>query len=265
MKNVNLINSFRLFIKGSNWESICALLLCCGMFSGPLLGQESADVVDAVFRIEVVHEPIYPNSLKNLGVMEGQLRVLIAVDSTGTLRDWLVVEATHRDLGKALDRVIESWRFIPEVINGVAYSSTVYVDVDMRVSGLVLGNPSMLSVMINFFHLDIIDERDRISVYSVRDLDEIPEPIYVEKPIVPAEFFSDTPQNAVFEFLIDTNGNVHVPLLKEREDVEVDERILVITQNALMKWKFEPPTVRGRKVIVKVAQPFDFSNEEKSE
>lgn len=259
MKNLiisRVSSSFRTASKG--FGRALSIIFIAGIFSSASIGQEAASISDSDFKIEVTHNPIFPIPLRESGVMEGKVRVLVAVDSTGVLRDWIAVEATHRSFVRSVDRVIEDWHFIPKVVDGVQEASTVYVDIELRVDGIVLSNPGMVSVMRNHFDLSMISERDRHKVYSVRDLDEIPRPVHVEKPLVPEELISDDAETFVFEFYIDRDGEVHVPLLVGRDEIKVDERILVIVQESLRKWKFTPPTVNGRKVTVKVAQPFDF-------
>jgi len=69
----------------------------------------------------------------------------------------------------------------------------------------------------------------------------------------------ETNQQAVFELFIDENGNVRMPTLRDNERSErIDEQLLVIAQDALLQWKFEPPRRRGKPVVVSVAQPIHF-------
>jgi len=66
-------------------------------------------------------------------------------------------------------------------------------------------------------------------------------------------------QKAVFEFYIDESGNVRIPMLREAEaSDDIEEELLVIVQDALMKWKFRPPKKNGKPVVVRVAQPIFF-------
>jgi hypothetical protein len=39
---------------------------------------------------------------------------------------------------------------------------------------------------------------------------------------------------------------------------KVDVRLLEAAQDALEEWEFAPPTVRGKRVIVELKQPFLF-------
>ena len=38
----------------------------------------------------------------------------------------------------------------------------------------------------------------------------------------------------------------------------VDTQILEAVQNALVQWKFRPPIIEGKSVVVRVLQPFRF-------
>ncbi len=231
-----------------------------GFATAHAFAQEEVVNPSSGFVIKVNAEPHFPSMLKNMGISEGKVRMVVAVNAEGNLLDYLVVEATHEAFARAVEEVVSDWSFVPPTENGQPYSIATFVDVNFRTDGMMVMSPDMMTVISLFYNLPIVNEADAIRVFSVNDLDRIPEPIYVEKPLVPVELLGDEVYRAVFEFYIDRNGNVHIPVLRNKE-LDIDERILVIAQDALWKWQFSPPTVKGRPVVVKVAQPLVFQKE----
>lgn len=208
--------------------------------------------------IKVTNDPQFPLGLKNRGIFEGSVRVLLVVNSNDVLEDWIVVEATHKDFAKEVDQVIGDWHFIAPKENGIAMGTTQFINIEFTVEGFMLMTSDVSTTLSLMYNLPEFMDSEQVRVVSARELDQTPVPVYVEEPVIPSVLLSeDGPRSAIFEFYIDVKGAVHVPLL--RGDIEMDERALRIVQNSLMKWQFDPVTLNGRPVIVKAAQPFKFT------
>jgi TonB family protein len=59
----------------------------------------------------------------------------------------------------------------------------------------------------------------------------------------------------VVQFYIDQEGKVRMPVLA---DVDCDLELAAAAYDAVRTWSFEPPTVKGRPVIVTARQKFVF-------
>ncbi len=206
-------------------------------------------------------DPIFPNSLKARGLLEGSATFAIYINQFGELEDYLLLEADHIDFAKSVENVIPDWKFSVPRVDGesAAIASKIKVNFE-RGKGIVYERIGYDSIMPSF--VSLAQYKDSYHVYTLDELDSIPIPTHIEKPSFHIDMLEEREVvNAVFQFYIDTEGNVRIPTLREADD-RVDERLLVIAQNALLQWKFEPPLRHGRPVVAKAAQPFRFKKGE---
>lgn len=209
------------------------------------------------FKIKPTIEPEFPLQLKSLGYENGSVTVVISINQFGELQDFLLIEATHIAFGKAVEAVLPKWKFSVPHVNGESASISSKIRVEFkrgegvlydffgyRYSNSGFGNP--------------FDRDKSYRIYTLKELDSIPIPTSVQKPLFHTELLEERELvSALFEFYIDTDGNVRIPTLREADD-EVDERLLIIAQDALSQWRFEPPLKNGKPVVAKAAQPFLF-------
>lgn len=237
----------------------CFILLLSG---GRSLYSEVEEVIpDSEFSIQFSYNPVFPASLKSEGVMEGVVKVVVSVDAKGQLKDWVVTNATHRSFAKSIEQSIGDWIFEPPIKNGFAEGITVPVEVLFSIEGTLIISPSMMSIMRSEYDLGLISERDVIAEYSVKDLDQLPAPLSIERPVVPIELLGDGAKEAIFEFYIDHRGDARLPILRSR-DLDIDDRVLWIVQETIRSWRFTPPTVENNPAVVKVAQKLVFSKDQ---
>ena len=217
----------------------------------------SSEDVDLLFK--VMRQPKFPESLRSQGFSSGRVHLLLELHFDGELRDWIVTYASHRDFAKSIERVIEEWEFGPPKRKGKPVSLIVPVEVSFRASGDVVsfnatnGLNHMMSSQYGYSSFDTI------KVADVDNLDKFPEPVYVVRPKVPNSLIRKSDGSyGVFRFFIDTEGRVRLPHVDHVRGGKVDVRLLEAAQDALEEWEFIPPTVRGKKVIVELKQPFLF-------
>ncbi|MDQ8184495.1 hypothetical protein [Pelagicoccus sp. SDUM812002] len=213
------------------------------------------------FKIHPTKDPIYPLSLKNRGIANGSTVFAIYVNQFGELEDFLLLEADHLDFAKSVERVIPEWSYSVPLIDGEIASITSKIRVNFtRGRGVVYETIGYQTALPAF--QDELLNRETYRVYNLDELDSIPIPKHVEKPSFHDDMLEERDiVNAVFEFYIDSTGNVRIPTLREADD-RIDERLLVIAQEALLQWKFEPPLSHRRPVVARAAQPFRFKKSE---
>ncbi len=209
------------------------------------------------FSIHESKDPIFPNGLRSRGFTEGNATFAIYVNQYGELEDYLLLEASHIDFANAVERVINDWNYSVPLVDGevAAIASKINVKFE-RGKGIVyetIGFEPMLSEFLNHKRTN-----DNYRVFTLDELDSIPIPNHIEKPSFHVDMLEEREiVNAVFEFYIDTEGNVRIPTLREADD-QVDERLLIIAQEALLQWKFDPPMRKNKSVVARAAQPFRF-------
>ena len=208
------------------------------------------------FEIRESKDPVFPLSMKRLGYDKGVAIFAIFINQFGELADYLPLEATHIDFAEAVEKVLPDWDYSVPYVDGktAAIVSRIKVTFE-RGKGVVYETTGYD----HYSHVNALHEtQSAYRTYSVAELDSIPEPIHIEKPAFHIELLEERNLvNAVFEFYIDENGKVRMPTLREADD-KVDERLLILAQEALLQWRFNAPTRDGQPVVARTALPFRF-------
>lgn len=203
--------------------------------------------------------PMFPTRLQLEGILQGEVETLVDIDAQGRVVDVLYLGATHRYFVDAVDRVIHDWRFSPALREGEPAPTTKSLTIEFKLGELV--NASF-GPSIAFADLEAVVPNRGVEAYIAKmsELDRIPTPRSIVRPGIFAEIPEDERTGrAVFQFFIDEQGAVRIPVLTE---VEGDLRLAEAALIALEQWQFEPPRVHGRPVITHARQEFLFQNEE---
>lgn len=205
--------------------------------------------------VERMVDPLYPLRLSATGVVQGSTRILLEIDAHGELIDWLALSYTDEAFVHSIARVIDQWEFSPATRDGKNVPSGLLIDLRFQSEGLVMN--------INGLHITSIylaslrggpPEYER--VVRLRDLDAIPEPLHIVRPVISSDIPPDQRSGAcTFLFFIDEQGEVRMPVAV---DSTGDRRLVYAAYDALLEWKFKPPTVRGRPALVRAKQAFRF-------
>jgi TonB family protein len=90
---------------------------------------------------------------------------------------------------------------------------------------------------------------------TMRDIDNIPVPVFVIRPDYPPEIAAKNIAGEVsVAFFIDETGAIRMPAVTQSDSQILSDLAI----NALRQWKFEPPTRKGLPVLVKAVQLFKF-------
>lgn len=198
-------------------------------------------------------DPLFPRTLLSAGVTSGWSRVVVDVDETGQLRDWLVVAHTSPEFGDSAVSAIKHWQFQPMVINGHAVPSTTLLSFEYEAKGVVIDIRPGFDPRVFLFGETI---RDRIyRPRTLPEIDRIPVPLEWVDPIYHRELRErGVAGSATVEFYIDETGAVRMPAVVRADFPELGD----LLATAVRQWKFEPPTVRGRPVLVHASQTVIF-------
>jgi TonB family protein len=222
---------------------------------GSLLGQDATSPAGwQSMKILQTVDPVYPGHLLEVGVMEGKARIVISTDATGRLLDWLVVGYTQPAFADAAVGAIKEWKFAPARLEGEAVGANVELEFNFEASGVVVTLTSLFDVM----EERILSMQRGGLIYKpcrLRDLDRIPEATSVVMPRYPAALADQGVKGSVtVEFFIDEAGTVRMPTVSP-----TDNGVLTtLAVGSLSQWKFTPPTSKGRAVLVKASQVFEF-------
>lgn len=200
--------------------------------------------------------PITPSRLAELGILDGEVRLVINVDAMGKLSEWLVVGYTHPALADAVVAAVKRWEFEPPHFHGEPVSVQRELQFRFESHGAVVSIDS--ATYIESYLAQHFPERYVFRPCSLKDLDRIPTPLNAPPPtLAPAKRLGVQGESHVtVEFFIDPSGVTRMPSVIASEDPE----LAAASVQAVRDWRFEPPTERGRPTLVHVQQTFRFSN-----
>jgi TonB family protein len=102
----------------------------------------------------------------------------------------------------------------------------------------------------------------RYHACALRELDRIPTPKKIVKPIYPVEMAkSGHHGRVVVDFYIDESGRVRMPAVS-LETTRNDEELATAAVTAVSQWEFEPPVSHGRPALVAIQQEFNFQGKD---
>lgn len=226
------------------------------LLSGSLLAQTSTSGSDwQSLKILQTANPVFPSHLIQVGVADGEARVVINTDASGKLTDWLVVGYTHPEFAEAAVKAIKQWTFEPAQLQGEPVGTTIELSFYFEAKGVVVST-TCTDILEGRF-LRMMAGRYTYQPCSPRELDRMPAPVVTIMPQYSGALAKKGVTGKVtVEFFIDETGAVRLPAASAKDDT----MLIALAIDALNQWKFTPPTSRGRGVLVKASQEFDFRN-----
>jgi len=208
-------------------------------------------------KVEQTEEAAYPSVLIPLGVRSGSASVAVAVDDAGHLTDFLVTAYTHPAFAESAVAAIRKWRFEPAMVHGFPRNSKSDLTFRFQMRGVVVMTMTALSYE-EMLHLKLAPGSTAYSACTLGELDRIPNPAKIVNPIYPNEVArSSRGGHVLVGFYIDEQGHVRMPSVS-LETNEANEELAAIAVTAVSQWQFDPPTSKGRPVLVLAQQDFNF-------
>lgn len=197
---------------------------------------------------------IFPNRAQEVGFLNGEARIAIQIDENGTLSDYLLTAYSHPAFGDTAVQAVKRWKYEPAVLNGVAHGAIVELTFLFENRGIVVVDMTVSS----YVEMRNVQLRPHAFAYSachLRDLDRIPTPVKVVRPLYPADQAKAKEAGTVtVSFYIDEKGHVRMPAV----DREANEAFAAAAVQAVSQWEFEPPMSKGHPVLVAARQDFNF-------
>jgi TonB family protein len=210
-------------------------------------------------RIQPTSDLGFPNALANSLTTDGWARVMISVDAGGNLTDLLVISYTHEAFAREAVRALREWKYLPAEDNGQPTGVRMTLTVDFHDSKGVIKMWQMGDVeqAPGFKHERVIKE-----IYEPRELDG---PVKVEKVIRPVNPSKTVPSAAnesivKIDFIIDEKGRPRMPVV----EAAPHDAFAQAAVDALIQWRFTPPTRYGKPVAVQVKKEFVFNKNKRA-
>lgn len=221
-----------------------------GQGSKSTLGHSPATDNDAGIGIDQIGVLAYPSKLAYEGVDSGEVRAAISVDSSGNLTDCLITAYTMPEFAEAVSTALKRWRYHAAKAKGVPTASRSDLLVEFRNQGVVV--QTLPGSMIRRVFFDSLDGHYQYKPAQLRDLDRIPTPVHVVSPVVASD---EQSHSVTVEFYIDEEGRVRMAAVPRES---AGDPYAAAAVGAVEQWRFEPPVIKGKPVLVLAEQVFNF-------
>lgn len=235
-------------------KTLAPVLAVLVIAAAPLAAQPPRTPVVQSLKVLESVLPVYPHQLLQMGRREGEVRVAFSVDPTGKVDDFLAVAYTHPDFAESTITALKRWRFEPARYNGEPIAAATELSVRFEVEGTVVVSLTAGEAL-NARMALLTDDHEGYRPRTLRELDRIPTPMSAPSPAFPARLATPGARAQVtVSFYIDEQGKVRMPSVEQ----DADPELAAIAIAALRNWKFEPPMCKGRPVLVRASQQFNF-------
>lgn len=199
----------------------------------------------------------FPASLLLEGITHGAVRTVLEVDADGKLADFLITGYTHRELALELQRSLATFEFTPARQRGEPIRCRFEVLFSFEAHGAVLSLSPMSSM--SAYLRDAITDPMLPQVARTTELDQPLAAVEQPSPRHPGKALSPPVHDGrvQVDFYIDGDGRPRMPVVLRA----TREEFAVAAIEALLQWRFAPPTRAGRPVAVRVVQEFRFTPE----
>lgn len=222
------------------------------VLAGVLTGAPLFSAVESL-KIDPTQTPRYSPAMQMDGVTRGQVVFAIDVDEKGQLTDVLVLGYTHRGLVDPCEYALRNWKITPAKIDGVPVPAQTELTIDFSAQGVVISSSPM--IVIEQRTRDLFGARMENQLRSANELDRIPARVTTVEPVYAQQAEADGVRGKVqVRFYIDSTGSVRMPAVEPATHPYLAQ----VAVDAVKDWKFEPPTSRGKPVLVAARQEFDF-------
>lgn len=208
-------------------------------------------------------QPSFPPSLVARNILEGYAIITVSVSHDGVLEDWLPLEASDKAFIKEIDRVIWDWWFDFPQVEGEQKSVAKKMHLKFKAHWSEESQSYRGSSFVDFLNdprrnpLSPPAASRAINPYRIashRELDRIPRAIRQAPISVHPSLLKSDKVEVYFRCYIDENGRVRMPTIRKVIG-EAAPDALLLAQQALEQWLFEPPTVKGKPVTFEIVQP----------
>lgn len=220
--------------------------------AGFLPARAWADPGDVPAKVVFKVAPDYPAREYTNGITAGDVRMLLRIDPVGRLDDALVTAYSLPGFADEALLAVKKWKFQPSRVDGDPAYATLEVqflfNVNQRLATAHIGPQEEP-------YFETGKDQFQYQAVPVADLDHVPSPVHRVAPTYPQDWAArGLTGSVVVEFYIDETGRVRMPAVVSADHPELGW----IALPAIGKWRFDPPTRRGKPVLVKAQQDFQF-------
>ena len=220
-----------------------------------LLAESKPDSLDQKFTIIQTCEPSVNPGIGEALPALGRVRLVINVDATGKLVDWMLIDYACARYADAAVNALKKWQYRPAIYNGepIGVRTEIVFNFETRGQVVSLTGIDTLAALTK----SITGDRQIQHVCKGDELDVAPRPLVVVSPlpIQPVDL-KNAPQGVRVDFYIDETGRPRMATV----DMEGNALMAAASLEAIEQWRFTPPTRKGHPVAVRASQWFDFGH-----
>lgn len=206
---------------------------------------------DGPGRMIKAKNPRFPDSLLKEGVTHGTVNLLVHIDKDGEKVDHLITAATRQAFVRELERSLRTWKFAPSRVGGRAIAPTLDLTITFDAEGV--STIEKLDASMPAAPQPIEAPSLEFRTHSVREFDAKPTAVSITQPVDPEAWCAQSIAGSVTVlFYIDETGKVRIPVVLETSHDYLG------AVAAVAKWRFTPPTAKGKPVLTRVRQTLSF-------
>lgn len=227
------------------------LLALVALGPAVVTGQTETKGIQPIRIVQTV-EPQFPLSPSTMTTSRGEASVMINVDATGKLVDWLVISYTHQAFADEAVHALKEWRFEPARRDGEPIATRSTVTFSFQADRKV-----MSVIPTEYYDIFVRSWRGERVILQVCSPEQLDQPLQIVKTIQPryapvAKSPGGERRRVLLDFYVDETGRPRMPVVMHASDT----LFAVAAVDALDQWRFTAPT-RGRQpVAVHVQQEF---------
>jgi len=180
----------------------------------------------------------------------GTAEVKVLVGPNGTVIGSLVEKASKPEYGLALAAAMEAWTFEPALRDNKPSLASISRKHTFETRGRDSAIDNETAALASLIR------KGRFKPASAKELDAPLRPSFTAPPVYPTSLLERGVDGTVkIEVIVDTKGRAVLPRIVEASEPEFGWA----AATAVQRWRFEPPTVNGKAVEVKVMIPVKFT------
>ena len=220
----------------------------------PAVGESTGESAVTPLRLIRGDPPVFPHEMVQMGVRDGEARIAFSVDREGNVDDCLAIAYTNSEFARVSLAALRRWKFEPARFHGAPIAVVSELNVSFETHGTVVVSLTPSETVAAMMYA-LTKDQDAYRPRTLKELDRIPTPIAAPSPAFPARIAkAGVTGHVTVSFFIDETGAVRLPSVDSSDDADLGAFAI----DALKNWKFEPPTCKGRPVLVRATQRFNF-------
>jgi TonB family protein len=226
-------------------QSMLALSVLAGGFASAAVPESPP----AGVRLAV--SPRFPAEARATGHSDGSATLATSVAADGQVLDVVTLQATHRAFGAAAEEAVLQWQFEPR--SAPTQPRREVLEFEFRSKGVVTVLTHAEAAREN-----VVPLGQEFAVRSVQwsEIASPPQRIAGSLPKLSSDIARRLGSKPVLaSFVIDTHGEVHVPVVDADTDPEAAQAVI----EALRGWRFAPAQVDGQAVVIQAQRAFQGS------